>query len=385
MRFLFITSSLEPGIDGVGDYSCVLAENLMRDGHDCAILALHDWHMPNGVTVLENSGETTARSLRLCRGMSWMQRRSHASRFIGNFAPDWIGIQFVPHGWHPRGLSMRAVYEMARLVKGFNNFVMLHELAEGLHVGAPIKRRIMGLLQRYLVTSRLLNTVAPRHIFTSNQAYLGIIRSWGFRCELLPLPSNIRRVDQADSEWFWDRLRAAGASYARSELLLVGTFASIDKKTIPDSLIHDLIGYAQQHGKQLIMLSAGRMSPAGEQFLAALAQRFSGLALWVALGKLDPVRVSSYLQQLDLGIANTPLAVIGKSGSAAAMLEHGVPVVTAKPAENFRFVTSVDDDTHGPFQYQPRVFVDRLASVLQRRTAPPVANAATTAILLAYL
>jgi hypothetical protein len=37
--------------------------------------------------------------------------------------------------------------------------------------------------------------------------------------------------------------------------------------------------------------------------------------------------VSSVLNSLDFGIATTPLALLGKSASATAMLEHGLPLI----------------------------------------------------------
>jgi hypothetical protein len=45
------------------------------------------------------------------------------------------------------------------------------------------------------------------------------------------------------------------------------------------------------------------------------------------LGQLSPIEAAEYLHSADFGIATTPWALIGKSGSVAAMLDMGLPVV----------------------------------------------------------
>jgi hypothetical protein len=47
-------------------------------------------------------------------------------------------------------------------------------------------------------------------------------------------------------------------------------------------------------------------------------------------GELPTDLISSYLQSADFGVATSPLSLIGKSGSVAAMLEHGLPVVVSR-------------------------------------------------------
>jgi hypothetical protein len=47
-------------------------------------------------------------------------------------------------------------------------------------------------------------------------------------------------------------------------------------------------------------------------------------------GELPTDLISSCLQSADFGVATSPLSLIGKSGSVAAMLEHGLPVVVSR-------------------------------------------------------
>ena len=44
MNLLFVCTSLQPGRDGVGDYSRLLASACADAGHTCALLAINDTH-----------------------------------------------------------------------------------------------------------------------------------------------------------------------------------------------------------------------------------------------------------------------------------------------------------------------------------------------------
>ena len=46
------------------------------------------------------------------------------------------------------------------------------------------------------------------------------------------------------------------------------------------------------------------------------------------MGELNTEEISHHLQRSDLGVSTTPFDVLGKSGTSAAMLEHGLPLLT---------------------------------------------------------
>ena len=51
-------------------------------------------------------------------------------------------------------------------------------------------------------------------------------------------------------------------------------------------------------------------------------------------GHLTSNFISHELQNCDFGVSTTPFDVIGKSGATAAMLEHGLPVLTYDDGDN---------------------------------------------------
>ena len=46
------------------------------------------------------------------------------------------------------------------------------------------------------------------------------------------------------------------------------------------------------------------------------------------VGPLDPGALSACFNQLDVAVSLHPACVVGRSGAAAAALEHGVPVIS---------------------------------------------------------
>jgi hypothetical protein len=52
--------------------------------------------------------------------------------------------------------------------------------------------------------------------------------------------------------------------------------------------------------------------------------------VWLELGESPPETLSVTIQALDFGAVATPLAMLEKSGAAAAFADHGVPVVVTR-------------------------------------------------------
>jgi hypothetical protein len=101
VKFAYVVSALEPVRDGVGDYTHALAQELEKQGHKYALLALNDRHV--GERVLENS---ECPMLRMPSSAPWLDRMRLAEQLLRDFGPDWVSLQFVCFGWHPKGLPV---------------------------------------------------------------------------------------------------------------------------------------------------------------------------------------------------------------------------------------------------------------------------------------
>lgn len=343
MRIAFITSCLEPEMDGVGDYVRLIATQLNCMSNSCAMFALNDRYADRV------HYEHDMRELRIPAATSWRERRHLAGERLADFDPHWVSLQFVCYGWHPQGVSVGAVRALSRLLDGYRTHVMFHELEVGLQAGASLKERVLGLTQHKAVLGPLLRGLQPMVVHTSNQAYAAVLREiYGVHAKLLPLCGNVPvTADSADS-WLFPALDASGVSVdwrSRPEYLFGGYFGSIYPGALTSQMIGRLVGVAAK-GHQLVILSAGRRGLCGDAIWRDVSREFAGRVPFVSLGVLPGHRVSEYLNSIDFGIAAAPWLLMGKSGSAAAMMEHDLPILVPRNDIRFRLPEANDVTPH---------------------------------------
>jgi len=76
-----------------------------------------------------------------------------------------------------------------------------------------------------------------------------------------------------------------------------------------------------------MLLAIGRIGPHGPRVIRELNR--AGLTT-ATTGELAPEAVSCLLQAAHAGVSAHPCALVGKSGSVAAMLDHGLPVLVPR-------------------------------------------------------
>jgi len=387
LNILFICGSLEPGRDGVGDYTRRLAGEVIRQGHQASIIALNDpyitpvantdeasegknrnhlnSHVGEVVTVsqFQFSDGTVVSVLRLSRSIPWFKRMRMAKQFINTHNPDWLSLQFVPYSFHPKGLPLRLPGQLKLLGGGRKWHVMFHELWIGITRSSPIKHKLTGIFQRE-VTRNLIMRLNPNFINTSIPLYVEMLRRINVRSERLPIFSNIPKSNE-DFEWLQLKLSKHNVDLntSRHQLLVVGIFGSLYFSFDIDSAIRQLKQEAIAKNKKLVVLVAG--SQAGiDGWSQKLSAATSGTSV-INLGKLTTSQVSAFLSSIDIGIPASPWQMLGKSGVAAATFEHGVNlrVFGDTPLPEFESVLTQNRSVEGlfwPLSIVASVLVDRL-------------------------
>lgn len=104
MKILFICGSLEPGCDGVGDYTRRLAGELIRQGNEVQIIALNDKNVTAVTYQVQEDDITSITCLRLPQNISWNYRMNEAGVFSDAFNPGWLSLQYVPFAFQDKGL-----------------------------------------------------------------------------------------------------------------------------------------------------------------------------------------------------------------------------------------------------------------------------------------
>lgn len=388
MQVAFITSSLESAKDGVGDYVRALAVELMRCGHSCTLLALNDRHIMERVEDVESgSGGAEIPMLRIPASASWGAKLDTGRSWLANFKPDWICLQFVCFGWHQKGLAVGAACWLPRIVCKYRIEVMMHELGLGLPVGSPVKQRVLGSLQKRAVIIPLLKRLKPDVLHTSNPAYAAVLAHYGFSASILPLFGNIPVTELCADSWLFPILRNQGIEINienRKSYWLVGLFGAIHSGTVTENLVDKLNVLACSQNRQLVLLSAGRAEVAGDVQWSRLAEHYRGKVPFVSFGELPAANVSAFLNSLDFGIAASPWLLLGKSGSATAMREHGLPTIV--PRDDVRFPSwAFVQEPKSPLwiKFDAPDFAERMLSI--RRSPPKSSRSDVAEKLLADL
>jgi hypothetical protein len=322
VRIAFVAGSLERGTDGVGDYTRWLAAEAARHGASCRLLAIADRHVSE--PVLERDplhGEI----MRLPFGMPWAERLRAGVKFLDQSPPDWVSLQFVPYSFHKRGFAGALVRAVPELVGRARLHVMLHEI--WIDGARSFRKRLVSTVQRRAIL-RLCQH--PRAVIdTSNATYQQVLREYGIRARVLPLFGSIPLAESDATAWLAPRLAEAGCdalSGRRQNWWLFVLFGTLHPVWPPQPLLKDLEAAAASAGKRIALISAGRLG-AGEPLWNEMSAAHGSRIPMLRLGEQPAGRISELLQTVDFGIATTPLALIGKSATVAAMFDHGLPVV----------------------------------------------------------
>lgn len=330
IKIAFICGSLEPGRDGVGDYTRRLSGELIRLGHLVVMAGVNDGYVSEIVLEQQEIEGTTVSVLRLPNVLSWKERAIKTRQWLNGFNPDWLSLQFVPFGFHPKGLHFGLGKFLASINSKASWHVMFHELWLGLGDNSTVKHRILGRLQRYIILD-LMRCLCPRKVHTQAEPYRMALMRTNIIASILPLFGNIPRVDAEG----WDGLleplvtKAAGKPQERSDLYLAGILGMVHPEWNVEHAVNTLQPLVNRFQKRLVLVFHGKnnLEP---KAINHLRLNLKGRADVVMAGERTALEITKILQTLDLGLATSPRQIIQKSGSVAAMLEHGLPVLVTR-------------------------------------------------------
>ena len=339
MRLVFLCASLEPGRDGVGDYTRRLAAELAARGHDVACVAMNDRHARALGNACLRAGPEPATIpipvLRLPTSAPWRERMRLLQEFLDERRPDWVSLQFVPYGFHHKGLPFGLPGRLARLKGNFRWHLMFHELWIGEEDHFPLRHRLIGRLQR-LIAGRLGRTPGAV-LHTSNPCFRDRLLSLGCHAGILPLFSNIPVVPP-DPGLRRRILMEAGClteGTGEDQAWILSFFGAIHPQWEPGPLLERIRSAMSPAGKKTcLFLSLGRTGEAGAAVWHRLAASSDPSFRFLQRGPLPEEEISRHLHIADFGIVTSSLHLLGKSGSAAAIRSHGVPLIGTRLEES---------------------------------------------------
>jgi hypothetical protein len=291
-------------------------------------IALNDPNISETMDSVQESDGTPISVLRLARVKPWDQRIAEARDRLNSFQPDWVSFQFVPFGYHRKGLCAGLGRKLAAINSKTVWHVMFHELWLGLDEKTPLKYRVLGAMQRTFIRDMIRN-LRPRVVQTQAEPYRQVLTREKIPASVLPLISNVPYVKGDGWTGLLGPLLAAGQQMDRTKLYAAGIFGSVHPEWSAEEAVKVLLPLVQKSGKRLVLVFLGRNNFAPGA-LGELKSKLRDRADVVAAGERSIEEISKILQSLDLGLATSPRQAIQKSGSVAAMLEHGLPVLVTR-------------------------------------------------------
>ena len=343
MKLALLCPSLEPGRDGVGDYTRGLAAELLAQGHQVRLLALNDKFVESAMEGEQLAGAAPVRTLRLPENQEWDERIALAGAFLDAFQPDWVSLQFVCYGFQKKGFVYGLAKRMEPLLRGRKRHMMFHEIWIGEEVGFGWKRRLVGAVQRFFIRG-FVREIQPDVMHTTNAAYQAILAREGIHAGKLPLFGAIPLIENPGFGWIEEQLKiAAGGDFQREGFWLFGIFGGLHSIWPPEPLLPRLLDAARAAGKRVALISIGRIGGGG-QLWERISRDYADRMVFVRLGEQPPERVSGLLSFLDYGIATSPWLILEKSSTVVSMLEHGLPVIVNRDDARFHTPCGGPDD-----------------------------------------
>jgi hypothetical protein len=327
-------------MDGVGDYTRLLASQLAERGHACALVALAD---PYVQEVTRGEAVTAHRPMAVVRmppSSPWPERIKQARKACDGFEPDWMSFQVVLYAYDPHGLCFYLGRHFRDIAGGRPAEVMFHEIWIGEAEGTSFKRRLTGRLQRHIIRN-VAQKLRPRVIHTHTPLYRHLLGRAGIEAKLLPLFANISCPADATSSptWLaekwpagWGKIHASG----RDNWWIFVLFGSIHREWGAGDFYARASAAAKEAGKSCAFVMIGRVGAEGERVLRDLRGYESASWMTMNLGPQSPSDISQCLLLADFGVSPVPPEYLAKSGTAMAMLEHGLPVVVTRPPYRYR-------------------------------------------------
>lgn len=321
MKITILCGNLEPGCDGVGDYSRLLAEQASGLGHDIQLISLCD-----DKELTERISERFV----LRRANTNFQSESDLRkirRMIDEWGTEAISLQFVPFSYHPKGVISAFIPFMRKVRTGVALQVMLHETWVRWERGAKLRHRLLGQWQRIRILEAL-RTWQAEIIHTSNPFYRAQLEKYGFGASILPLFGNIPIETRKDSV---DVKALLKGPVRDDERRIIFPFNQ-DERWRPLRLLKRIQRISNSHSEPIRLIQIGRVHSECGHWQAI--RKFAEQNGWLCdcLGPQGARQISRAFQLCHLGVSAGPIHLARKSGAVLSMLEHGLPVLCSQPS-----------------------------------------------------
>ena len=302
MNILFICNNMPPMVDGVGDYTYNIASEFARHGHEVHVICRKrkeirtDYDDLHIVPMVERWDRSTGKRI---------------AQYVKDNHIDVVSLQYVPHGFHPKGLPFGLVPCMKEVKKtGVKMMVFCHEVCIGMGKWHEIKQNAMAILMES-ITRGIVRMCSV--VITSISHYKQRLKGLGVEdVAVVSIPSNIPNAVIGE-----EQRKALRHMIANDDEIVITLFGNRNFTNVLKA-IHKLL----QSGHKIIVLALGKINasiPQGEPYIYYTGAR-------------EIAELASFIQVSDMLVLpeNTHSGCSLKSGSLSAAIQFHVPVISNK-------------------------------------------------------
>ena len=320
-NILFICGSLEPDKDGVGDYVWKLATSLLKRGFSCTCVSLSDEFVTPKTFISELTDfPSEITRYRISASSSWREKLKLLNKIAVKEKPSFISFHYGPYTYSSRGVPIRLVNWLPKLNYKCKWQLMLHEL--WVDPSLKTSNYLLSPVQSLLLKT-FVDRISPSIVNTTNTYYVRQLLRIGVKSKKIPIFSNINYIKAPtitrDTSW-WNFLFFGSIHPEWEHECLLDAINLARIKSNISICCFTLIGHAGDYGVKL---------------WSHLAINYKNNFIFQNLGALPAKDISHQLQIADFGVTTTPSHLIEKSGSVAAMLAHGLPVIIPRVTNHF--------------------------------------------------
>lgn len=299
MTIILLCNQFPPARDGVGDYTFQLAQAFAAEGIRVHVI----FNSPSNLTPLP------AIRLHQITGPWGKKSTAQIVQLAEQIRPDWIGLQYVPYGFHPLGLPFFLPKMLTALRQtGSRVWITFHEVQvrrQGL------KGNLFGILQGKIAKALCQNADC---CFTSIEFYKNLLSAYRREVQVLPVGSNIPIAAFPEEE----RLRMR-QQFFHDKIIIISTFGRRDVTALQQA-----VEQLNAAGFEIGLLVCGATN-------ADIVS--NNMAHTRYTGYLPAPEIGRFLQCSDLFVLPDSVSAGGeggscnKSGSLAAAFAAGLPVI----------------------------------------------------------
>lgn len=303
MKILFITNNFPPIVDGVGDYTYNIAKQFAENNHEVYVICRDSINITK-----DNIGITVFPIIK-----KWdYSCYKPIITLIKEKSIDIVSLQYVPHGFHYKGLPFSLI-KLSEEIKACNTklFTFFHEVSVE-KINKNLKQTFLSILMQY-ISKKIINK--SDYVATSIDYYRDMIYNLVpvKHIKIIPICSNIPETKISEKELFEFK-----KGIVPNNETLISFFGIRNFQTSIDA-----ISELKNDGYKIKIMLIGKTQK----------KQIKNIPMdTIITGTLNIEAVDKYLKVSDFFILpqDNIYGCSFKSGSLAAGLRNGLPIITAK-------------------------------------------------------